>query len=323
MKKHAPFLILLLLLPAFQSGGWGFYAHQKINRIAVYSLPPEMFGFYKSHIDYLTEHAVDADKRRYAVKEEAPRHYIDLDHFGTYPFEKVPRRWKDAVAALTEDTLQAYGIVPWHVERMYFQLVKAFKEKKETAILRISADIGHYIADAHVPLHTTVNYNGQLTGQHGIHGLLESRLPELFAADYDLITGRAQPFDRPLDRIWEVVLASSAAVDCVLFLERQTFAAIPADRHYVFEQRGNRQVKAYAPEYAADYHQRLQGLVEKRMRDAIQAVAAFWYSAWLDAGQPDLNRLEQRIPTPEEQLQIEAEEKQYRQGVPVGRPEAD
>ncbi len=323
MKKYAPFVIVLLLLPAFQSGGWGFYAHQKINRIAVYSLPPEMFGFYKSHIDYLTEHAVDADKRRYAVKEEAPRHYIDLDHYGVYPFDKVPRPWKDAVVALSEDTLLAYGIVPWQVERMYYQLVRAFKDKKETSILRISADIGHYIADAHVPLHTTENYNGQLTGQHGIHGLLESRLPELFAVNYDLITGRAQPFSKPLERIWEVVLASSAAVDCVLYLERQTFAAIPADRQYVYEQRGNRQVKAYAPEYAADYHQRLNGLIERRMRDAIQTVAAFWYSAWLDAGQPDLNRLEQRVLSQEEINQLEKEEKHYREGQPVGRPEAD
>lgn len=323
MKKYALFLLFLILAPAFQSGGWGFYAHQKINRIAVYTLPSAMFGFYKSHIDYLTEHAVDADKRRYAVKEEAPRHYVDLDHYGAYPFEKVPRRWKDAVAALTEDTLMAYGIVPWHVERMYYQLVKAFKDKKETAILRISADIGHYIADAHVPLHTTENYNGQLSGQHGIHGLLESRLPELFEKDYDLLTGKAKPFDKPLDRIWEVVLASSASVDCVLYLERQTFEAIPADRHYIFEQRGNRQVKAYAPEYAADYHQRLNGLVERRMRDAISAVGAFWYSAWLDAGQPDLNQLEQRVLTAEELLKLEEEEKRYRQGLPEGRPEPE
>lgn len=322
MKKYAP-LLLLLLLPPVQSDGWGFYAHQKINRIAVYTLPPAMFGFYKSHIDYLTEHAVDADKRRYAIKEEAPRHYIDLDHFGEYPFEKVPRRWTAAVAALSEDTLTAYGIVPWHVERMYYQLVKAFKDKKETAILRISADIGHYIADAHVPLHTTENYNGQLTGQHGIHGLLESRLPELFEKDYNLITGKAAPFDKPLDQIWDVVLQSAAAVDCVLYLERQTFAAIPADRQYVFEQRGNRQVKAYSPEYAADYHQRLNGLVENRMRDAIRMVAAFWYSAWLDAGQPDLNQLEQRVLSAEELLQLEAEEKRYRQGQPNGRPEPD
>ena len=62
---------------------WGFYAHQKINYYAVFLLPPQMLLFYKPHIQFLSEHAVDPDKRRYAVTEEAPRHYIDLDVYGT------------------------------------------------------------------------------------------------------------------------------------------------------------------------------------------------------------------------------------------------
>ena len=78
---------------------WGFFGHKRINRIATFTLPPEMFGFYKEHIEYLTEHAVDPDKRRYAVDGEAQRHYIDIDHYvhsGEDPFEVVPRKWKDA-----------------------------------------------------------------------------------------------------------------------------------------------------------------------------------------------------------------------------------
>jgi hypothetical protein len=323
MKKITFYTLVMACLLPLTSWGWGFYAHKRINRIAVFTLPPEMLGFYKSHIDYLTEHAVDADKRRHSDKAEAPRHYIDLDHYGVYPFVEVPRRWSAAVDSLTEDTLLAYGIVPWHVERLYYQLVKAFRNKNEAAILRLSADIGHYIADAHVPLHTTLNYNGQLTGQHGIHGLLESRLPELFGAAYDLVTGPAVLFENPLDRIWKSVLESSAAVDCVLYLERQTFHALPADRHYQFEQRGNRQVKAYSEAYAADYHQRLQGLVERRMQDAIRSVGAFWFSAWVAAGQPDLNQLEQLVLSPEEAAAIQDEEAIYRSQPPKGRPEAD
>ena len=67
---------------------WGFYAHKRVNRYAVFTLPEELVGFYKKHIDHLTEHAVDADKRRYAIKEEAPRHYIDIDHYGENPFSE-------------------------------------------------------------------------------------------------------------------------------------------------------------------------------------------------------------------------------------------
>ena len=137
---------------------WGFFGHKRINRIAVFTLPPEMFGFYKEHIEFLTEHAVDPDKRRYAVEGEAQCHYIDLDHYyksGENPFINVPRKWKDAVEKYSEDTLQAYGIVPWHIQIMKNKLQYAFENKNVDLILKYSADIGHYIADAHVPLHTT------------------------------------------------------------------------------------------------------------------------------------------------------------------------
>lgn len=170
MRKTAFFLlpIACCLLPT-AAYTWGFFAHKKINQLAVFTLPPEMITFYKKHIDYLSEHAVDADKRRHAVKDEACRHYIDIDHYGKSPFDSVPKYWKDAVKKYSEDTLKEYGIVPWHIETMMYRLTQAFKDENVDRILYLSANIGHYIADAHVPLHTTKNYNGHLTNQKGIH----------------------------------------------------------------------------------------------------------------------------------------------------------
>lgn len=91
--------------------------------------------------------------------------YIDIDVYGDSAHYTMPRFWQEAVAQYSEDALRAYGIVPWHVYRMKHWLTEAFQEKNVEEILRISSDLGHYIADAHVPLHTTINYNGQLTGQ--------------------------------------------------------------------------------------------------------------------------------------------------------------
>ena len=154
---------------------WGFFGHKKINRLAVFTLPPEIFPLYKKHIDYITDHAVDPDKRRYAVKGEAERHFIDIDHYvkeGENPFDVVPKRWYDAVEKFSEDTLRAYGIVPWHLQTMLYRLKDAFEQKNLSRILKISAEFGHYIGDAHVPLHTTENYNGQMTNQKGIQNLI-------------------------------------------------------------------------------------------------------------------------------------------------------
>src|SRR4051812_18538731 len=91
------FTIVLLLAIQLKSYCWGFYAHQKINYLAVFLLPPEMMTFYKKHIDFLSEHAVDPDKRRYAVRQEAPRHFIDIDYYGLHPFDSLPRRWEEAI----------------------------------------------------------------------------------------------------------------------------------------------------------------------------------------------------------------------------------
>jgi hypothetical protein len=131
----------------------------------------------------LSEHAVDADKRRYAAKNEAPCHYIDIDHHGESmdAFKQVPRSWKEAVQKYTEDTLQAYGIVPWHIDVMIFRLTKSFSEGNLDRIPSNSTEIGHYITDAHVPKYTTENYNGAMTNQRGIHGFWESRLLDLYS----------------------------------------------------------------------------------------------------------------------------------------------
>ena len=54
----------ILFLPKEASQSWGFYGHKRINRMAVFTLPPEMVTFYKQHIEFVTNHAVDPDKRR-------------------------------------------------------------------------------------------------------------------------------------------------------------------------------------------------------------------------------------------------------------------
>ena len=218
--KKTMVLIFLLLVVDSSGHSWGFFAHRHINRMAVFSLPPSMIKFYKTHIRYLSERSVDPDRRRYAIKEEASRPYIDLDIYGDSALHKVPRRWKDAVETYSEDTLKKYGILPWHIMVMKYRLTDAFLLKDPRRILKLSAEIGHYIADANVPLHTTKNYNGQLTGQKGIHAFWETRLPELFFEEYDFFVGKAAYLDEPLSKTWETIARAHLAVDSVLEIEK-------------------------------------------------------------------------------------------------------
>ncbi len=305
MRKF--FFIFLFSFLAKNCFCWGFYAHKKINYFAVFLLPPEMMVLYKPQIDFLAEHAVDPDKRRYAVPEEGPRHYIDIDHYGTYPYDSLPRRWNDAVAKYSEDTLNTYGIVPWWLQTMLYKLTDAFKEKNQAKILKYSAEIGHYIADSHVPLHATKNHNGQFTNQKGIHGFWESRIPELLAEkEWDFFIGKAEYLKVPSDFIWKRVLESAAAADTVLKYEQELTNQFPGDQKYSFEDRNGITIRQYSSAFSKAYNAKLKGMIERRMRQSIYAVASFWYTAWVNAGQPDLKTLSNKEFSAEDLKEFES-----------------
>jgi hypothetical protein len=304
MKKSL--LLIITILLSIKSFCWGFYGHRKINFHAVFLLPPEMMVLFKPQIDFLSEHAVDPDKRRYAVPEEGPRHYIDIDRYGNYPYPDLPRKWEDAVAKYSEDTLNTYGIVPWWLQTMLYRLTSAFKEKNQVKILRYAAEIGHYIADAHVPLHANSNHNGQFSGQKGIHGFWESRVPELLAEkEWDFFIGKAAYLKNPADFIWKRVLESAAAADTVLQIEKKLTADFPQDQKFSFEERNGITIRQYSSAFSKAYDAQLKGMIERRMKQSIFATASFWYTAWVNAGQPDLKKLNNREFTNEELKEFE------------------
>ncbi len=369
-----------------ESAVWGFYGHRKINRMAVFTLPQDMIGFYKKNIEFITEHAVDPDKRRYAIKEEAVRHYIDIDHWGEDPFNEVPRQfehafWKyaelsflniedtierislldggydlleleqfyqehiaetrqdelwtfsgktckqlkdilsldnKATEVRVEDKFSAYGILPYHLHGFYWRLVNAFKKKSRKNILRFSAEMGHYIGDAHVPLHTTENYNGQLSDQLGIHAFWESRIPELFADDsYNFFVGKADYKEDMHKYIWSVVEDSHMLLDSVLVIEKRLSIHFPENQQFCFDERLERTVRVQCPEYAEAYQLEMDGMVEQRMRDAVKSLGTMWYSAWVEAGSPDLNVFDNvDLEVSEEQRKLE---EQFKGGKIYGR----
>lgn len=394
------FLFAILLISSSfytASEDWGFFGHRRINRMAVFTLPPEMLGFYKKNIEYLTEHAVDPDKRRYATKHEAVRHYIDIDHWGTYPFPEVPRDWTETLMKFTDiyainttndtihlfgndvmsriqidfskktstyqsffvnnvlnnyyednwwiscdslnqllaepidcqtafaiDRFSQHGILPYHLLTAYRQLISAFKAQDYNRILRNSAEIGHYIGDAHVPLHTTTNYNGQLTNQVGIHAFWESRLPELYAdKEYDFFVGKATYIENPRDFFWNIVLESHLELDSVLLIEQALKKEFPADQQLCYEERLSQMMLTQCEPFARAYHARMDGMVERRMTASVKAIGDVWYSAWVNAGQPNLKNLTARELSRLEQKEREEIEQQFRSGSPKGRAHSE
>jgi hypothetical protein len=280
-----------------------------------------MVRFYKNNILYVTDHAVDPDKRRYADTAEAARHFIDADRYGVSPFDSIPQKWKDATKKYGEHILYENGIVPWQIERIYHSLTDAFRARDSLRILKISADLGHYVSDAHVPLHTTENYNGQLTGQVGIHGFWESRLPELFHSEYDFLVGRAQYISNPLKEAWAIIKKAQSHKDSVLLIEARLNRIFPSHLKFTYSERNGRVERQYSEAYSRAYHDAMNGMVEAQMRSSVLKTGSFWYSAWIDAGQPilrDLNKIDISV---RDKLDQEKEQQFYEKGKIIGRTE--
>jgi hypothetical protein len=278
---------------------WGFSSHRCIHDAAIQALPEPLHAFFKEHRSWLVTHAVDADLRKHAVVGEAEKHFIDLDLYG-FSMDSLkhhfPRDEEDARLAFGDSTLIANGTGPWSALRTYHRLVASFSRKDEAMILRHAADLGHYVSDLHVPLHTTSNYNGAQTGQHGIHSLWETQLPELFIDTYQLTPGidcnlpAARYIADPQLCLWNATFDSHQAVDSVLYFEAMLSHELGRASTHAYVERGRTHQRMRTFEFASQYHQALSGQVERRMQQSIYTVSSLWYSAWVDAGQPDMPR---------------------------------
>ena len=219
------------------------------------------------------------------------------DYIQTFDLDKLPKwvklnKKRRNGKLIIVDKFSEYGIAPYFIENMYRQLVYAFEDLDGKKILRLSTELGHYLSDIHVPLHTTKNYNGEMTNQLGIHAFWESRLPELYAdAKYDFMVGKAEYVTDAQEYIWKTIADSHSLVPEVLGMEKQISERFPDDQQFCYEERNNRTVRIECEEYALAYHEAMGGMVEERMQNSILAVGSFWFSAWVAAGQPDLEAI--------------------------------
>jgi hypothetical protein len=130
-----------------------------------------------------------------------------------------------------------------------------------------------------------------MSGQKGIHGFWESRLPELYGETYNFFVGKAFYMDDPLAEAWQTVIESHTALDSVLSFEKELTKQFGEDRKYGFENRNNVLTKVYSRDFSQAYHNKLNGMVERRMRTTIRRIGSYWFTAWVNAGQPNLDEL--------------------------------
>ncbi|MEO8415587.1 MAG: zinc dependent phospholipase C family protein [Ginsengibacter sp.] len=315
------FLVLLLVVSSIHLlFAWGAWGHKHINRAAVFALPDSMRLFYYNHIDFITEAAVVPDLRRGLLndKAESPRHFIDIEDFGNIPVAAFPKTTKEAYAKYDSAFLNKTGYLPWYIQNLTEKLTQAFKKRSKSEILFLSAELGHYVGDAHMPLHTASNYNGQLTDQKGIHALWESTIPEMFGINYDFRTGDARYLPDVTAETWNIIAHTHSLEDTLLAFDKQTRKTFTRDNMYKKDAAGNNVLfynqPVFSDAYATQFNNAMNGMVEKQLRLSIQDVANFWYTAWVDGGAPDLISLDDAHLTAQNKKNYKLEYKAWSKG---------
>lgn len=322
MKKTARIILTTIFLSLFVPViyGWGGWGHKHINRAAVFSLPEEMRTFYYNHIDFITEGAVVPDLRRGLLgdKAEGPRHYIDIEDFGKTPINDLPRTMRQAYMKYDSAFLQKTGILPWYIQLLMEKLTTAFKRKNRSEIMFLSAELGHYVGDAHMPLHTASNHDGQQTNQKGVHALWESTLPELYGNSYNFNAGTAKFIDDVTADTWRMIGQSHDLEDRLLAAEKKVRSTISSDEMYKKDAAGQKVMSfgqpVFSNEYAKQFNTSLDDMVQQQMRLSVIDVADYWYTAWVNGGKPDLNAMDDPSLTQRNRRNFKKELKAWKKG---------
>lgn len=294
MKKAGIVLCGFFLVALFCN--WGFLMHRTINQLAIYQLPKSMQYFFYGNKEYIVKESVRPDERRNTDSTEAPKHFIDFEAYGDSAAWKMPVELNEAQRIFSKDTLVKYGYLPYVLVDVQQKLTAAFRSKNKDSILFYAADLGHYIGDAHVPLHTTIHYDGQGPDQKGLHSLWESTIPEIELATYNLRGKQKAKYISSIpNKIWSVLRNSFRLTKDVFELEREVSKSFTPATKYRMQMRRGKETRSYSTEFAKAYAKRLAPTINNQAVSSANTLADFWYTAWVDAGRPDLAQL---LPAP-------------------------
>lgn len=286
--------------------------HKTDHQLAVYELPDNMQRFFYKNMQYITDSSTRPDLRRSRDSTEAPKHFIDIEMYGESAEWKMPLTWKEAVAKYSKDTLHKYGYVPYHIIYMKNKLTNAFRSGNADSILFYATDLGHYIEDANVPLHTSVNYDGQLTSQRGVHALWESVVPEIEITGYDLYTNhKAAYLKNPALTVWTAIRTAHSQLPDVFKKEKEVSAHFVDSTKYKTVLKYGKTLKYYTDAFAKAYGHALHPTIYRQLINSANMVADFWYTAWVDAGSPNLDASLKSSFTKEDEKELNKEMRSF------------
>jgi len=276
-KLLQPILVMTVALILWTVTGseglaWGPAGHRLVNGWAIETLPPEMRSFFEANRQILVDHASDADELMKTDRYERNRHYIYLDKYGLFPFLALPHSYRAAVERYGKGRIGHDGTLPWQIGEYSLRLTNALKAEKWEEAKLDAAFLGHYVADAHDPLHTTQNFDGQLTEETGLELRFAGRLVERYTNFFVLHADQADKIGDPTEYAFGAVLEAHTWVDHIILADRQSREDLPG----------------YNDDYLERFYRQIGSTAMQELNAAAHDAGSYWYTAWLNAGRPTL-----------------------------------
>jgi len=276
------FLIIALVLPKIVCG-WGYDVHQRINWSAATIITGKFGKYIRSNRQELAQFSVVADYIKSSDNKEAPRHYIDADLYDVFPFDSLLGSLADLEAKYGKDMVGKWGYGPWAIDENCSRVIYMLKNKRwDEAIFHMST-LGHYISDIHVPLHVVENYNGQLTGNDGVHFRWEGRMVDEYVKSIHptgplpLISGSVVDFSM------NIVRESYVTLQQILNADTKARKLLSSSEQ---QQLNSYDILPFEGPYLQSLYNQTADLVQDRLEMAVLRIAAMWVYCWNEAGQP-------------------------------------
>lgn len=272
LKNRTPAYVFLVLSLSLLS--WGRTGHRIIGNSTALFIPPEMEQF--SHWPaLLAYHGMDADYRKNEDPAEGPKHYIDIDNYPEFRSTgRIPLTLDSVYMLHHPNFVEEQGTLPWVAEATYDSLVSCFVRRDWDRAVLVAADLGHYIGDAHMPLHLTRNYNGQFTGNDGIHYRYESEMLGDYSAEIGFEGDSIGRIEDVNVYIFDIIYRNYPYVDSIL-----------AADDYATQLAGN----TWSAEYSSALWEKTRSFTIPLLRDAAFSLTQLIYTAWAEAGKPLMN----------------------------------
>lgn len=325
ITRCAGLTALAALVLTCRAGAWGRTGHDYVNGAAVGTLPAgtTLATFFAANKDYLVAHSSDPDvwRDKQRVPGEGPHHFIDMDAYGTpsaFALTNLPAKRQDADKKFGHDFVETMGTVDWTIDLWTQRLADAMKKGDTDTILADAAILGHYVGDAHVPFHSALNYDGQMSAQKGIHSRFEEQMVHDTIKPSDLTP---QPAEALPDVVAAARVWSGQSLDLtptILTADIQARALADTDTTApknpipttgplppTFDRYTNKPLIAdgspprdyYSanPTYWAAFDTVCRPIALARLNAAATHLGSTWLTAWTLAGKPDLSKL--KAPT--------------------------